>query len=59
MSGYVVTDSSTKEKSPYKYGIDDVVYAKAHGDGKKKLIKSWEMGSTKCGRTLRAIFTIN
>ena len=38
MSGYVATDSSTKEKAkekaPDKYGIEDVVYTKAHGEGR-------------------------
>ena len=38
MSGYVATDSSTKEKPPDKYGIEDVVYIKAHGEGRTKLI---------------------
>ena len=44
MSGYVATDSSTKEKPLSKYG-KDVVYSKAHGEGKTKLLIDQILGN--------------
>ena len=45
MSGYVAADSTTEEKLPDKYGIEDVVYKKAHGEGKPKLIIDQILGN--------------
>ena len=56
MSGYVATDSSTKEKPPNKYGIDDVVYAKDHGLRSKR--KTVELNSGDKGRSNRRNLSI-
>ena len=45
MSGYVAANSITGEKPSDKYGIEDVVYTKAHGEGRTKLIIDQVLGN--------------